>query len=42
VIRGAAGPVGGVIESYLAGDLADSQEACVAHEHECLQDLRTL
>jgi len=40
VIRGASGPVGGVIASYLAGNLADSQETCTAHGHECLEEIQ--
>jgi len=38
VIRGAGGPVRGVVASFLAGILTDSQEVCAAHDHECLHD----
>jgi predicted Fe-Mo cluster-binding NifX family protein len=42
VIRGADGPIAGVIEAYLAGNLVDSQEACPAHDHECQHELTAL
>ena len=40
VIRGAGGPIEGVIAAYLAGNLADSQETCTAHGHECLDEMQ--
>jgi predicted Fe-Mo cluster-binding NifX family protein len=42
VIRGAGGPVRDAVESYLAGDLVDSQEICQAHDHECQHELKAL
>ena len=38
VIRGASGPVHEAAAAYLAGNLADRDELCMAHGHNCLDD----
>jgi predicted Fe-Mo cluster-binding NifX family protein len=35
VFRGAAGPVDAAVAAYLAGNLADRDELCQHHGHEC-------